>query len=142
MIDRKKLGKKNKAKGSAYERKVAREISKRTGERWVRTPMSGAWHIPGDICNLDNPYEYTIECKNRQDLSLLKVFKNPEVLKPWAEDKQIIIFNDSGTSIVVAPVEFIEKDYDFCYGTCVIQKKVYYIMILKEFCKLLNKEIR
>lgn len=142
MVDRKKLGKANKAKGSAYERRVAKAMTKFTGDKWVRTPMSGAWHIPGDIMRLKVAYEYTIECKNRRDITLLKVFKNPNLLTPWAEDKQIIIFNDSGTHICVVPNSLALKEpkllsFSSLWETTIAGES-YYILSLKDLCEIIG----
>ena len=63
--------------------------------------MSGAGHVPGDIMRLPEPFEYEIELKNRNDVSLLRAFKNPNSLQPYVSDKQILMFNDNGLTLVV-----------------------------------------
>jgi len=131
-----KLGKKNRRKGIGFERKVARELSKHTGDRWIRTPYSGAGHIAGDIMRLSPfSFPYAIECKNRADITLLKVLKNPEILRPYMKDMQIIIFNDNGCSLVVIPEECVVKSVFVFknYFKLNIAEKIYYLVTLKSF---------
>lgn len=143
MVDRVKLGKKSNRKGKAYERKVARDMSKFTGQTWKRTPHSGAGHIPGDIMRLPEPFEYTIELKNRKDLTLDRVFKNPNVLQPYMEDKQILIFNNHGQSLVVLSVDIVTSSFGKLYSCITTSLKVggdWYIMsTLKDLCACIKE---
>lgn len=115
--DWKKLGKQNRAKGAAYERKIAKELTKITGYKWSRVPYSGASYIPGDVTIVDGDFifPHVVELKNRQDLTLAKVYRNPKVMKQYLEENTILIFKSDGRSYVVIPacvrgVELLDID--------------------------------
>lgn len=101
--DRVKLGKRNRRKGTDYERKVARLLARYTGLRWSRVPYSGASYIAGDVTCLDFNYPFVFELKNRGDVSLTKVFRNPQSIQPYVNEDQILIFNNEGQDIAVVP---------------------------------------
>ena len=150
MADMKKIGKANKKKGSNYERKIANIMSKYTGQRWKRTPYSGAGHISGDVFCLDFEFPYVIELKNRRDLSLLKVFKNPQIVAKYLEDNTILVFNDSGTDIILVPFEppeghsplYGNRRGNLFFGSILIGEgtnaRGYDIINLKEFCNAIT----
>lgn len=146
MVDYKKQGKANRRKGTEYERKVARKMTELTGMTWRRTPYSGAGHIPGDVMRLPEPFEYEIELKNRNDVSLLRAFKNPNSLQPYVSDKQILMFNDNGLTLVVMHEDIaidilLDTNYN-AVGTVTsldIGNDAYSMVTLKDFCAMIKE---
>ena len=72
MPDWKKIGKRSKDKGKAFERDIAKRLTVLTGRRWRRTICSGGQYESYDVKCLDGGYP-PIECKNRKDITLEKV---------------------------------------------------------------------
>ena len=145
MVDRKKLGKANRRKGHDFERKVAKFISNHTGSDWRRTPYSGAGHISGDVFRLPTPFPYAIELKNRKDITLDKIFKNPDTIKQYVSSEQILIFNNKGQAIVIVNMEIMKKmpyteSGEFSPVTDLHIDGDWYLMLnLKDFCDLLKE---
>ena len=83
----------SKTKGSGYELKIAKILSRYWGEEFNRTPMSGGLHwkqdnrVAGDIVTPPNSiYPWTTECKKREEWSLEQVLKGTgDVEKWWAQ---------------------------------------------------------
>lgn len=74
---RSQIGKSSKNKGSSFELKTARELSKWWGETFHRTPASGALHwkddkrVSGDIVPPDGSiFPFSVECKNHEGWTL------------------------------------------------------------------------
>lgn len=87
-VDRSKLGKSSKSKGKTFERRVASLLISFTGVNFRRTPCSGgmnkfggvvvAEHIfSGDVLCDSPDFDFSVEAKNRQDISLTAVLRNP-----------------------------------------------------------------
>lgn len=86
--DRSNIGRRSKRKGKAYEARVAELFTKFTGISFRRTPNSGGYNksggvviadhlFSGDII-CDNPnFIFNVEAKNRENLSLPALLKNP-----------------------------------------------------------------
>jgi hypothetical protein len=151
--DRKATGKAAKRTGGYYENKVAKKMQKLTGIKFRKTPRSGGLHIPGDITCIDPDVTlpFNIECKNYNDLSLLKVFKNPKCLLTieWKDmENEILIFNDGGTHIVVSNEKWAVLDshrvvHAFNYfGKITLNKDLFFILTLEEFCEKLIKPLK
>lgn len=143
MVDRAKIGKKARRKGTNYERKVAKELTKITGYNWRRVPYSGASYIPGDVTIVDEGYEFqwVVELKNRKDLNLQKVFKNPLVLKPYFLEADILIFNSNGQSVVVvSPNICFASGYPRTRIRFDINGDCYIGFDIKYFDKIIRKE--
>lgn len=143
MVDYVAQGKKNRRKGTEYERKVAREMSKLTGQVWRRTPYSGAAHISGDIFRLSpTPFPFTVELKNRADITLDKIFRNPNCI--WElVNEQILIFNNHGQDLVVLseyilPLPEVKPPYIASY-IFFPGDEDYRIITLHEFAKIAEK---
>ena len=87
-VDRSKLGKRSKAKGSSYERATAKKFKEAYGEDLVRTPQSGGFakksakanDFRGDIVPADEDVELAlhIECKNHKTWSLPTWFQQAQ----------------------------------------------------------------
>lgn len=83
-----------KRKGSAFERTVAKTCDKwwkaKPNTFW-RTPLSGGWHVPGDISPAHHVnsiwWPFVIECKFYKKISLWELLqsKNPLLLKWWSQ---------------------------------------------------------
>jgi hypothetical protein len=80
----------SKAKGSEFERKVAKALSQWWGEEFHRTPMSGGLHwkednrVAGDIVTPpDSLYPFTTECKKREGWDLEQVLKGTGDVEKW-----------------------------------------------------------
>lgn len=153
VCDRVKTGKAAKRTGGYYENKVAKRMEKLTGIRFRKTPRSGGLHIAGDVTCIDPDVTlpFAIECKNYNDLSLLKVFKNPRCLLTleWKDmENEILIFNDKGTHIVVMHWLWGQSKYsmEVCdvnyFGRITINYNDYYILTMEEFCEKLIKPLK
>ena len=104
---RKKLGKRSKAKGSTYERDVAKMFKAHYDEELTRTPQSGGFakksskavEFRGDIVSLDENVELVlhIECKCHKSWSLPTWLKQSEDDCPKGRIP-CVIFHKHGTS--------------------------------------------
>lgn len=94
MTDWSKVGKKSRRKGGEYERKICHFLTDITGVKFKRSPRSGALlregrisgiYISGDLTS-DRDFVFSIECKNRDNISIESALKNPqtaELTKSW-----------------------------------------------------------
>ena len=104
---RKKLGKRSKAKGSNFEREVAKKFKDHYDEELTRTPQSGGFakkstkadEFRGDIVALDENVDLIlhIECKNAKTWSLPAWFAQAEGDAPKGKIP-CVIFHKHGTS--------------------------------------------
>ena len=104
---RKKLGKRSKAKGSNFEREVAKKFKDHYDEELTRTPQSGGFakkstkadEFRGDIVALDENVDLVlhIECKNAKTWSLPAWFAQAESDCPKGK-VPCVIFHKHGTS--------------------------------------------
>ncbi len=116
-VDKSVTGKKAKAAGNYFERKVAKFFEKHTGLRWKKTPASGAFTIPGDIFCLDlTSQPFVVECKNREEIKLKSIFLNPErtltdkkTKELLINDDQLLVFNEYGLLISITSLPFLAK---------------------------------
>ena len=106
-VDRVKLGKRSKRKGSNYERDVAKKFKEAYNVDLVRTPQSGGFHkksgkaddYRGDIvpANSDVELALHIECKNTKTWSLPSWLKQSESDCP--KDKiPVVVFHKHNTT--------------------------------------------
>ena len=102
MVDRAKVGKRSNLKGKTFERDIARRLTALTGKTWRRTICSGGQYESDDIKCLE-PGWPSIECKNRQDITLTKVYRNPAILRGIVSESVILIFNSEGFRICIVP---------------------------------------
>lgn len=103
----KKLGKRSKAKGSNYERDIAKKFQSAYNEELTRTPQSGgfakksdkAQEFRGDIVSLDENVDLIlhIECKNTKTWSLPAWINQSESDAPKGKIP-CVIFHKHGTS--------------------------------------------
>lgn len=139
MRTKSQLGKYSRNKGASYERDIARKLSKLTGQTWRRTPQSGANCIAGDVHRLSpSSFPYTIELKNREDIKLDKIFRNPSSIWEFLSDKQILIFNNRGQDFVVIPEEtfpLVRKVPPYIVAYIFYPNEDYRIIDLKEFAE-------
>jgi hypothetical protein len=87
-VDRSKLGRSNKRKGKTFESRVAHILTEFTGVNFRRVPCSGGFNkfggvvvaehvFSGDVL-CDSPhFDFSVEAKNRQDITLTALLKNP-----------------------------------------------------------------
>jgi hypothetical protein len=126
------VGRRSKRKGKKYESRVASILSKFTGVNFRRVPMSGGFNkfggvvvaehvFSGDVLCDNKSFLYSVEAKNREDVSLTALLKNPEsasLTKYWyqcCEDaavnhrKPIMFFkpnvNDDWVAVCIYDVE-------------------------------------
>ena len=147
-VNREATGKRNKQRGSEYERRVAKLLTKLTGHRWNRTPLSGASVIAGDVYCLDKQYPFTIECKARGDITLFKIFSNPNTLEDIKKDEplvsptQILIFKEGLQNFIIAHKDIFPHislgDFSYCNSYCRIyyKKECYFIFDIDVFKRL------
>lgn len=104
---RKRLGKRSKAKGNNFEREVAKKFKNHYNEELTRTPQSGGFakkstkaeEFRGDIVALDEKVDLVlhIECKNAKTWSLPAWFTQAESDAPKGK-VPCVIFHKHGTS--------------------------------------------
>ncbi len=112
MADFSKVGKKSCRKGKTHERRVARKLSELLNMEFKRTPQSGGGHVPGDVMRLDGPFRLEIECKDRVQITIEKVFKNPTVLRAILADRRLVIFNSDGKDYCVLHEKWCKRTMD------------------------------
>lgn len=105
--DRVRIGKRSKAKGSNYERSVAKKFKSAYSVDMVRTPQSGGFAkksvkadgFRGDIVPVDSNVELKlhIECKNAKKWSLQNWFNQAESDAP-KNKIPVVIFHQYNTS--------------------------------------------
>lgn len=144
--DRVRTGRAAKRVGGYYERQVARKMQKLTGLRFRKTPRSGGLHIPGDVICIDPDIKlpFNIECKNYEDMTLLRVFKNPRCLLTldWKDlETDVLIFNDRGTHIVIINAKQVIRDTHL-FGLIELNGDPFYILTIEEFCKKLIEPLK
>lgn len=103
----KKRGKRSKAKGSNYERDVAKMFKEQYNEELTRTPQSGGFakksskaeEFRGDIVSIDEKVDLKlhIECKNAKSWSLPAWLTQAESDAPKGK-VPCVIFHKHGTS--------------------------------------------
>ncbi len=103
----KKMGKRNKAKGSNFERTVAKKFKLAYNVELVRTPQSGGFaknisgadDFRGDIVSADDKIELVlhIECKNAKNWSLPAWINQAESDAPEGKIP-CVVFHKQGTS--------------------------------------------
>lgn len=88
MAEKKKINSSN--KGSDYERKVSKVLSKWWGEEFHRTPASGGlkWkednRVAGDIVTpVNSKYPYVTELKKREEWLLEQLLKGTGSIEKW-----------------------------------------------------------
>jgi len=93
------IGKRSRRKGASFQNTVARMLSKAWDIPVLSTPQSGGLSLKGDLCVGGNPPKYTlaysVECKNRKDISIPVILRNPDIL-PISES-QVVFFKEYGS---------------------------------------------
>jgi hypothetical protein len=158
------MGKINsKKKGSEYELKIAKTLSKWWGEEFHRTPMSGGLHwkqdnrVAGDIVTPpDSLYPFTTECKKREEWSLEQVLKGTGNVEKWwqqsvndgerVELKPILIFskNFAPNYLMLRYSDFVEiapQIVEFNYFVIYVNSEVRVICVLEDFLNSVPKEM-
>lgn len=115
-----RLGKRSKAKGSNFEREVAKKFKDHYQVDLVRTPQSGGFiknslkaeEFRGDIVPADNKIDLMlhIECKNAKTWSLPAWIKQAETDCPKRKTP-VVVFHQHGTSknyIALSLDDFLE----------------------------------
>lgn len=107
-IDRSKVGRKSKRKGKKYESRVASILTKFTGAKFRRVPSSGGFNktggrvileqvFSGDVLCEDRLFGFNVEAKNRKDISLTALLKNPKtasLTKYWRQCVEDAVSNN------------------------------------------------
>jgi hypothetical protein len=103
----------SKAKGSEYERKIARLLGKWFGEEFHRVPQSGGlrWgtdsRVAGDIVtHPESKYPFTTECKKREKWDLEQVLKGTGDVEDWWQQS----VNDS-ERVHLKPILIFSKNF-------------------------------
>ena len=116
MIDRKKLGRRSKRKGNAYENKIAHIMQEYLGPEFCKTPASGGLDLRGDICykELNTRMPMIIDTKDNKSLFGAKLLTELNKSKKDAEDYGIpgqfmLVVHEFGTSnhYAVIPFEWV-----------------------------------
>lgn len=137
----------SKAKGSDFERKIAKVLSRWWGEEFHRTPMSGGlqWkqdnRVAGDIVTPpDSIYPFTTECKKREEWNFEQVLKGTgDVEKYWQQAtkdsekvsmRPLLIFSKN-----FAPNYMMIRKSDFEAILCGSNASFNYFLIHKPGCE-------
>lgn len=135
-VNRVATGKVAKRRGNSFELAVARYLSRKTGSTFKRTPASGGMEFKGDIFLLGGDLPFILECKNREDIHLLKILKDPEYIADLVHNKQVLIFNQR-EAVVVYPV-CLGLPTTGSYFDVVINENPYIITPLKDFVDVIK----
>jgi hypothetical protein len=115
---------KSKAKGSAFELKIAKLLTEEFGKEFRRTPLSGAleW-MKGDLIVIDDTawFPWTIECKSYAEIdwSNLLTAKSSDLHTFWQQTlresktmqrKPLLIFRANRSKDYVAYDDYIKVD--------------------------------
>lgn len=152
------MAKKSTRKGNSFERKIANKIGEVTGLLLRRVPMSGGLDIRSDIyCPNDPSFEWFIECKHRNDITIWSIF-NPDsyiyrtmlkavkLSKKQFSDKVVtcrqepcVVFRgkDFLYDLVCLRRIFFEKHFN-CSYMCYINNGLFSIILLNDFLKYLE----
>lgn len=150
-------------KGSEYERKVAKSLSKWWGEPFQRTPMSGGLHwkndnrVAGDIVTPnDSKFPFTIECKKRENWTIEQLIKETGDIEKWwgqvlndcerSRMKPMLIFskNFAPDYVMVLESDFVAMTanlkLDVCYFIIRNSDKRRVLLLLEDLYKIAPKE--
>jgi hypothetical protein len=107
-VDRSKLGRRSRSKGSNYERTIAKRFSEWAETDFVRSPLSGGFHknkksadeFRGDIVPADRlkMCKLLIECKCQKTWSLPAWLRQAESDAKNNGKTPIVVFHQHGTS--------------------------------------------
>jgi len=96
MANFSKIGKSNRQRGGAYERKIAKMLTNGFDVKFKRSPRSGALlregafngvFLGGDL-SCERDFIFSIECKNCKDSNIEAILKNPttaSLVKYWCQ---------------------------------------------------------
>lgn len=80
------VAKYSRIKGSNYERKICKLLTKWWDKPIYRTPISGGSHWKGDGVTMDPDFPFHLECKNRQSWKFEDLFREKnEIMKYWKQ---------------------------------------------------------
>lgn len=103
----------SKAKGSDYERKIAKLLSDWFGEEFHRVPASGGlrWgtdnRVVGDITTSpDSKFPFTVECKKREGWDFEQVLKGTGEVEQWWEQS-----SRDGERASLLPIVIFSKNF-------------------------------
>lgn len=126
MTNFSKIGKSNRQRGGAYERKIAKLLTDGFGVKFKRSPRSGALlregafngvFLGGDLaCEKD--FRFSIECKNCKDSNIEAILKNPttaSLIKYWCQciydSKASSTDNKTKLPLLFFNMKSVRKDY-------------------------------
>ncbi len=142
MTDWAKVGAKSCRKGKTFEREIAKTLTRLTGVKWRRTICSGGQYEPYDVKCLEPGLFLPIECKNRVDITLLKVFQNPHILRGIVDNSSLVVFKDKRAVFVVASDEFLcytGPSVDIPLAHFVLDGSAYTLFQLEYFTTLVRR---
>lgn len=106
-VDKSRMGKRSKDTGKDFERDIAKRLTTITGKRWRRTICSGGQYESYDVKCLDGGYP-PVECKNRADITLEKVWRNPDILRGIVDESSVVVFHSGNLNLCVVPCSLKE----------------------------------
>ena len=118
IMDKSKIGKKSKRKGKKYEARIAFILSEFTGMKFRRVPSSGGFNktggqvilenvFSGDVICEDRAFAFSVEAKNRKDISLTALLKNPKTASLTRYWKQCV---DDSKASNLKPLMFFKPN--------------------------------
>jgi len=140
MVNRSKIGKRNKAAAYRYEKKIADRLEEFTGREFCPTPRSGGlrWkshdEVIGDLVTPED-FKFTVECKKYKEVDMERILftRGPnttdDIISFWKEacesairaDRLPVLFYEQfrRKSVVCVPVTCVEDltqdDEAVCY---------------------------
>lgn len=142
MTDWAKVGAKSCRKGKTFEREVAKTLTRLTGTTWRRTICSGGQYEPYDVKCLEPGLYPPIECKNRVDITLLKVFQTPHILRGIVDKSSIVVFKDKRAVLVVASNNSLWYNGpipDVSLAQFVLDRETYTLFLIEHFTSFIRR---
>ena len=149
---------KSKQKGNSHERKVAELLSKWSGSKFIRTPMSGAIHNFKDkrvVSDIVAPlsigeWPFSIECKNTENSWEFNTFieQTAKFWKQWEDSKRedsepMLVFTKNYRDIFMSVTkDTFDKLEISCDNYLIVNSPQYCLVVMKfkEFLDLITLE--
>lgn len=109
-------GRRSSRRGKAFERRVAKYLTRVMGFEWRRTPLSGGWtkkrqeHL-GDVYPVGNPSlekKVLVECKNRKGWTLQQLMRKTGPVGKWMRsleeapvERRLLFLTSPGSSFTL-----------------------------------------
>lgn len=121
------MGKRSRNKGSGFELKTAKELTRIWGGNFSRVPASGGLHwendqrVAGDIIPPpESNFPFVVECKKVETDSLRNLFLNIGLVKDWWEQVTL-----DAKRVSLTPMLVFSKNRDKMYVLLPYSERIY-----------------